>query len=231
MLRTYRTKAGTELPLMNLRGRDYLEVKFRLVWFREERPTWRIETEILTFTPEMAYARAQIKDNDGNVMAMAHKMETKKGFPDYLEKAETGAIGRALALVGYGTQFCADELDEGDRIVDSPAETVTQTRPASNGGRQTVSHTRPAQEESPWPEGPDFEDDPATTADPGSFVVTFGKYKGLTVKQAIERDGLPKVENYIGWLEDQASTKNQTLSDSARFFKVAVGRYVEKVRA
>ena len=39
-----------------------------------------------------------------------------------MEKAETGSIGRALALLGYGTQFCADELDEGDRIVDAPAE-------------------------------------------------------------------------------------------------------------
>jgi hypothetical protein len=31
-------------------------------------------------------------------------------------------VGRALAMLGYGTQF-APELDEGDRIVDSPVET------------------------------------------------------------------------------------------------------------
>ena len=47
-------------------------------------------------------------------------METARGFPDYVEKAETGAIGRALGVLGYGTQF-APEFDEGtERIVDSP---------------------------------------------------------------------------------------------------------------
>jgi hypothetical protein len=55
-------------------------------------------------------------------MAQAHKAENKTGdgFKDYLEKAETGAIGRALAMCGYGTQFTGDELDEGVRIVDAP---------------------------------------------------------------------------------------------------------------
>ena len=38
---------------------------------------------------------------------------------DYFEKAETKAIGRALAMLGYGTQF-APELDEAERVVDTP---------------------------------------------------------------------------------------------------------------
>lgn len=120
MLRTYRTPKGTELPLLNLRGREYLEVKYRLVWFREEHPDWAIETELLSVTQDTAYARATIKDDSGRVIATSHKFETRRGFPDFIEKAETGAIGRALALIGYGTQFCADELDEGERIVDAP---------------------------------------------------------------------------------------------------------------
>ncbi len=122
MNRMYRTPKGTELPILNLRGRDYLEVKYRLVWFREEHPDWSIETEILSATEANAYARATVKDDQGRVIATSHKFETKQGFPDFIEKAETGAIGRALALIGYGTQFCADELDEGDRIVDSPVD-------------------------------------------------------------------------------------------------------------
>lgn len=46
------------------------------------------------------------------------KHEDALGFEDYLEKALTGAVGRALPLIGIGTQF-ARELDEGDRIVDA----------------------------------------------------------------------------------------------------------------
>lgn len=116
----HKTKLGTELPILNLKGKDYLEVKFRLVWFREEHPDWSIETEIKHMNENMAFAKATIKDPTGRIMATSHKLETIQGFADFIEKAETGAIGRALALIGFGTQFCADELDEGARIVDAP---------------------------------------------------------------------------------------------------------------
>jgi len=118
--RLYFTEKGTELPLINLKGKEYLEVKYRLVWFREENPDWPIETEFLSITDTSACAKATIKNNAGVILATSHKSESVKGFPDFIEKAETGSIGRALALLGYGTQFCADELDEGKRIVDSP---------------------------------------------------------------------------------------------------------------
>ena len=49
--------------------------------------------------------------------------ETEIGFPDYIEKAETGAIGRALAMCGYGT-LQAPEFDEQDRLADAPLEKV-----------------------------------------------------------------------------------------------------------
>ena len=39
--------------------------------------------------------------------------------------AETGAIGRALALCGYGTQF-STELEESN-VVDSPVDTIANT--------------------------------------------------------------------------------------------------------
>jgi hypothetical protein len=42
-------------------------------------------------------------------------------FYDYIEKAETGAIGRVLAMCGYGT-LQAPEFDEQDRLVDAPVE-------------------------------------------------------------------------------------------------------------
>lgn len=117
--KTFKTTKGTELPLTNLRGKDYLEVKYRLVWFREERPTWSIETDFVSLDKESAMGRAVIKDDTGRIIATAHKCEDKKGFQDFAEKAETGSIGRALALIGYGTQF-APEIEEDDRIVDSP---------------------------------------------------------------------------------------------------------------
>jgi len=113
------TPKGTKLPLLDLRGKDYLQVAHRLVWFREEHPTWTIETEPLTIQPDHAIFHARVKDETGRTLATGTKHESKQGFFDFIEKAETGAIGRALALCGYGTQF-APEFDEGERIVDSP---------------------------------------------------------------------------------------------------------------
>ena len=65
--------------------------------------------------------KAIIKDATGRIIATARKKETEVGFPDYIEKAETGAIGRALAMCGYGT-LQAPEFDESDRLADTPVE-------------------------------------------------------------------------------------------------------------
>ena len=63
--------------------------------------------------------KATIKDMLGTIVATARKKETEIGFPAYIEKAEAGAIGRALAMWGYGT-LQAPEFDEQDRLVDAP---------------------------------------------------------------------------------------------------------------
>lgn len=109
--------------LSKIKGKDYLEVKWRLVWFREDHPDYEIDTEfiLLDIDQGVAVCRAVIKDNESRQLACGTKTEYKASFFDYVEKSETGAIGRALATLGYGTQF-APELEEGDRIVDSPTD-------------------------------------------------------------------------------------------------------------
>lgn len=127
---TFKTKKGTELPLLDLRGKPYLQVAHRLVWFREDHPTAIIKTQMLSDTGEEVIFRAEIylsvKDGQPQMVATAHKRESKKTFADNIEKGETGAIGRALAMAGYGTQFTGDELDEGDRLADAPVDKATK---------------------------------------------------------------------------------------------------------
>ena len=102
-------------------NREYLPVSARLLWFRSEHPDWGIVTQPVEINLEKQYAifQASIFNEEGKLMATATKMENVRGFPDYLEKAETGSVGRALALCGYGTAF-APELEEGDRLADAP---------------------------------------------------------------------------------------------------------------
>lgn len=106
--------------MMKMKGKDYLQVMWRLVWFREDHPDWGINAECIEQDQDHAIFKATITDENGIQKSSGHGSETKKDFGDFLEKAETKAVGRALAMLGYGTQFAADELDEGERIVDSP---------------------------------------------------------------------------------------------------------------
>lgn len=111
--------------LMKLKGKDYLQVAWRLVWFRDPDdgcPSYGITTEMLEHGEGWAVFKATITDSNGVVVSTGHGSESQKDFGDYLEKAETKAVGRALAMLGFGTQFVGDELDEGERIVDSPVD-------------------------------------------------------------------------------------------------------------
>ena len=125
---TYKTKKGTELPLMSLKGKPYMQVAQRLVWFTEEADSYSVSTNfhLLTADETVAHVVISVYDKDSKLIkqASATKRETKKDFADHTEKAETGAIGRALALLGYGTQFAIADLDEGDRLADSPIAVV-----------------------------------------------------------------------------------------------------------
>lgn len=125
------TEKGTRLPLLNLKGKPYLQVAHRLVWFRERYPEGLITTTIVQLKEDSVVVKAEIYSREiGNpqavLLAVAHKMETKSGFPDFIEKAETGAIGRALAIVGLGTQF-EPEFDEGERLADAPVDIAKKT--------------------------------------------------------------------------------------------------------
>ena len=105
---------------------DYLDVKWRLVWLREQYPDAIITTTLLAHDDSFALFRSTISVPSG-ASATGHGSETKADFGDYIEKAETKAVGRALAMLGFGTQFAPD-LDEGHRIVDTPVE----RRPPAN---------------------------------------------------------------------------------------------------
>ena len=118
--------------MMKLKGKDYLQVAWRLVWFREDHPDWGIHTEVISHDDQakIALFKATIVDADGVMKSCGHGSESARDFGDYLEKAETKAVGRALAMLGYGTQF-APELDEGERIVDSPVQIKQEAKPAT----------------------------------------------------------------------------------------------------
>jgi hypothetical protein len=138
-----------EDSFVQLRGRggggSYLPARRRIMWMRgepDEHPDWTIETQEIkvvegTFKPPASvsggYARikANVYDSSGRLIASGTKTEYSERFTDFVEKAETGAIARALAVAGYGTEAALD-LDEGvedGRIADAPVPGSATGRP------------------------------------------------------------------------------------------------------
>src|SRR5829696_849910 len=113
-------------------GADYLDVKWRLLWLRKEHPDAEIVTELVQHDPQMAIFKATVTVPTGG-KATGYGSETASDFPDFIEKAETKAIGRALNALGYGAQF-------GDS---QPAEDVGPERSPELSGRQTGPAARP----------------------------------------------------------------------------------------
>ncbi len=137
-------------------GREYLPVAARLLWFRHDNPDWSILTEAVVIDSEKHYAifRTSILNGDGKVIATATKKEDIKGFGDYVEKAETGSVGRALAYTGYGTLSDEDVMQEpvaASRQVDSSQPAKQPAKPAQNAPPPAEQQALKLVAEAAWP--------------------------------------------------------------------------------
>jgi hypothetical protein len=129
------TDFDPKAAMLDIQGKAYLPVAARVFWARGEHPDWSIVTEAVMVS-DGPFMLATVRDGGGRVLATAHKSinphRTGPGAKYPVESAETGAIGRALGLCGYGTM--AGDLDEGDEIADSPIDrpaTAQAPKPAT----------------------------------------------------------------------------------------------------
>lgn len=125
---------------------DYLDVKWRLVWLRSEHPDAVSTVEHVEISPDIAIFKATVSI-PGKGSATDYGSETPRDFGDYIEKAATKALGRALAQLGYGTQFVGFELDENTRIVDGPVD----RKPEDDDGHAAAQPRRQPADESAYP--------------------------------------------------------------------------------
>jgi hypothetical protein len=93
---------------VNIHGKEYSTVAFRIHQFRSDHPDWQIHTEVIELDADHVVMRCDICDAAGVHQATGHALETRNASKmhqtSYVEIAETSAVGRALGFLDYGSQ-------------------------------------------------------------------------------------------------------------------------------
>ena len=132
------------------RREGLLDVRGRLLWLRAEHPEARVATEHVLLDERHAVFRATAELPSG-ARASGYGAASAAESDDYIERAETRALGRALAVLGFGMQYTADfDLLEPEAAAPEPAPAPVRPprgegeKPASPAAAEPASEERPA---------------------------------------------------------------------------------------
>lgn len=154
---------------MKIRGKEYMEVKDRVMVFRKNHPSWALITEIIENNEATGSVifKVIIEDENGRIRGTGHAHEFKEdktsmvNKTSHLENCETSAIGRALASLGIGIESSYatyDEvkiaIDKGERVdqggdsnsapLEGEGECVVSKRHATNAVKSGVKVIEPS---------------------------------------------------------------------------------------
>lgn len=208
----------------------YLDVKYRIAWFRMLYPNGRISKHIASITDNMAVVEARIyKDTtDAEDAYLANGFgqrscdQTNQYGARFLETAETGSVGRALAAAGFNIAggIEADGSDDGSSPVDTPftvsatGNTGPNSTESNNHIQQDVTHIQtPKTALQPAPPTVDDIMTTMTIEQAKAYTVTFknGKHAGKTLGQ-VALDSITDLE----WIAYRCSTKDNVMIAAAR---------------
>jgi hypothetical protein len=101
-----------------IKGKEYVEVNQRLLFFRTDQAYagWSIESELINLQPDHCCMKAIIRDPDGRIRATGHAQEDRTSTvinkTSYVENCETSAFGRCLAALGIGIETSIASANE-----------------------------------------------------------------------------------------------------------------------
>lgn len=120
-------------------GSYYLDVKWRMHWLRSEHPEADIQTELLALDDEHAVCKAVVSIPGGGT-ASGHASASRANTSSFIETAETRAIGRALAALGYGAEYVEADTPRGRAA--APVSIVPPATPAEPPAAQPQQPSR-----------------------------------------------------------------------------------------
>tara|TARA_R100000963_G_C4613203_1_gene82944 strand:+ start:80 stop:679 length:600 start_codon:yes stop_codon:yes gene_type:complete len=104
------------MKTINIHGKQYVEVKERIKYFRENYKDWSLTSELLELTDERCVIKATISNDKDRVLASGIAYETRGSSyinkTSFVENCETSAWGRALGNLGIGVETSIASADE-----------------------------------------------------------------------------------------------------------------------
>jgi hypothetical protein len=149
----------------------YTTVAYRVGRFRKEHTDWRVDFELLPYPhtpppredtadwrPRFILMRCEIRDAEGNLRSVGHAEEDRKQGPvnrtNAIENAETSALGRALANLGYctGNYASADEVENAKAKDERHRQTTSskKSEPKNQPNQQQQQQQKPQQQPSEY---------------------------------------------------------------------------------
>lgn len=120
--------------------KPYLPVQARVDWFRHDVPDGLIDQQHVEINERWAMFKTTVtRIIDGEVKGRAdgYGMEFAKDFEDFILKAATVSLGRALNALGYGGSDLDEGIDAGN-VADAPIDAGGQPTPIDKGRRATT---------------------------------------------------------------------------------------------
>ena len=112
-------EANKLIKTIELKGKQYAEVKERVIAFRRVHPLGQIITE-MSYTDNYVNCTANIFDENDKLLAKGHAREYLK-YDFALERCESSSIGRALGFCGYGISTAIASAEDIQQV-DKPSE-------------------------------------------------------------------------------------------------------------
>ena len=93
---------------IKIHGKDYVPVNQRIGHFKKVYPTWSIKTEILELSEERVVVKATACNEDETqvfeALACEYRSSSAINKKDFIENADTSALGRALGKMNIGSE-------------------------------------------------------------------------------------------------------------------------------
>lgn len=123
----------SKLKTVEIKGKFYVEVNERLIYFRNNFPNYSLTSEVLEKTDKSILILATITNEEGKVIATGLAEEEKGSTfinkTSYVENCETSAWGRALGNFGIGIDTAVASANEvGNAIANQSKPTKAKAK-------------------------------------------------------------------------------------------------------